>query len=155
MTTRLFLRLFLLAWSALISASALANPYRLDDSLSHTVPPDVKMQWLPMERGQANSPGMEAWVIVNIRIDTQDWVGRSGRIYMVLPRDEASAIEAVWTTKGRMLSGRLVAGERTLVYAGTLRSATLEDQLQMRLRSDPDWQGNSRRLNFHFEFDAD
>jgi polysaccharide export outer membrane protein len=60
---------------------ALANPHRLDDSLSHTVPPNVQMQWLPMVRGQSAS-GMEAWVRVNIRIDTREWVGRSGRIYM-------------------------------------------------------------------------
>lgn len=26
-------------------ASTWANPHRLDDSLSHTVPPNVQMQW--------------------------------------------------------------------------------------------------------------
>jgi hypothetical protein len=54
-----------------------------------------------------------------------------------------------------MQPGRLVSGERALVYAGTIRGATLEDQLKVRLRSDPDWQSRARRLNFHFEFDAD
>jgi hypothetical protein len=33
--------------------------------------------------------------------------------------------------------------------------ATLQDQLQVRLRSGADWQSSTRRLNFHFEFDAD
>ncbi|MDO9638465.1 MAG: hypothetical protein Q7J44_07980 [Pseudotabrizicola sp.] len=139
----------------LIAGVALANPHRLDDSLSHTVPPNVQMQWLPMARGQASSGDMEAWVRVNIRIDTRDWVGRSGRIYMVLPRDQASNIEAVWTTQGRLQAGRLVSGERTLVYAGTIPGATLEDQMQVRLRSNADWTSNSRRLNFHFELDVD
>ena len=64
-------------------------------------------------------------------------------------------IEAVWTTQGRLQPGRLVSGERTLVYAGQLPGATLEDQLQVRLRSGPDWQSSSRRLNFHFELDVD
>lgn len=132
-----------------------ANPHRLDDSLSYTVPPNVQMQWLPLTRGQSSAGGMEAWVRVNIRIDTRNWMGRSGRIYMVLPRDQASSIEAVWTTQGRLQAGRLVSGERTLVFAGTIPGATLEDQMHVRLRSNADWTSNSRRLNFHFELDAD
>lgn len=139
----------------LIASSALANPHRLDDSLSHTIPPNVQMQWLPMARGQSSASGMEAWVRVNIRIDTREWIGRRGRVYMVLPRDEASRMEAVWTTQGRLQAGRLVSGERTLVYAGTILGATLEDQMLVRLRSNADWASNSRRLNFHFELDAD
>lgn len=134
---------------------ALANPHRLDDSLSHTVPANLQMQWRPLAAGQSDAGGMEAWLRVNIRIDTRDWVGRSGRVYMVLARDQASSIEAVWTTQGRLTAGRLVSGERALVYAGILPGATLEDQLLVRLRSGPDWQSNSRRLNFHFELDAD
>ena len=141
--------------SGLLVGTAWANPHRLDDSLSHTVPPNVQMQWLPLKSGQQYAGGMEAWVRVNIRIDTRNWMGRSGRIYMVLPRDEASSIEAVWTTQGRLQPGRLVSGERTLVFAGTIPGATLEDQMQVRLRSNADWSSNSRRLNFHFELDAD
>ena len=148
-------RLLLLALGMLIASSALANPHRLDDSLSHTVPPNVQMEWLPATRGQSGAGGMEAWVRVNIRIDTRNWVGRSGRIYMVLPRDQASSIEAVWTTQGRLRDGRLVSGERTLVHAGPIPGAMLEDQMQVRLRSNADWASNSRRLNFHFELDVD
>lgn len=139
----------------LLGSAALANPHQLDDSASHTVPPNVQMQWRPLSASGGAEPGMEAWLRVNLRIDTREWVGRSGRIYMVLPRDEASSIEAVWTTQGRLLPGRLVSGERTLVHAGAITTATLEDQLLVRLRSGADWQGNSRRLNFHFELDAD
>ncbi|MDO9133437.1 hypothetical protein [Hydrogenophaga sp.] len=147
-------RLVIAALGMLAFGSSLANPFRLDDSLSYTVPPNVQMQWLPFARGQMNAGGMEAWVTVNIRIDTRDWIGRTGRIYMVLPRDEASSIEAVWTTQGRLQAGRLVSGERALVYAGTIPGATLEDQIQVRLRSKADWTSNSRRLNFHFELDT-
>lgn len=147
-------RLLQVALGVLVAGSAMANPHRLDDSQSHTVPPNVQMQWLPMVRGQSAS-GMEAWVRVNIRIDTREWVGRSGRIYMVLPRDQTSNIEAVWTTQGRLLAGSLVSGERSLVFAGTIPGAALEDQLQVRLRSNADWSSNSRRLNFHFELDVD
>jgi len=142
-----------LAWLA--AGHALANPQRLDDSLSYTVPPSVQMQWLPVPRGRSSASDMEAWVRVNIRIETRDWVGRSGRIYMVLPQDEVSSIEAVWTTQGRLREGRLVSGERTLVFAGAIPGTTLEDQMLVRLRSNADWISNSRRLNFHFELDVD
>ncbi|MDO9439136.1 hypothetical protein [Hydrogenophaga sp.] len=136
-------------------STAWANPHRLDDSLSYTVPPNVQMQWRPLARGQSNASGMEASVRVNVRIDTREWMGRSGRVYMVLPRDETSSIEAVWSSQGRLQAGRLVSGERALVYAGQITTPTLEDQLQVRLRSNADWQSNTRRLNFHFELDAD
>jgi len=140
---------------AALATTAQADPHRLDDSFSHTVPPNVQMEWLPLRPGQAFGAGMEAWVRVNVRIDTRLWIGRSGRVYMVLPRDEASSVEAVWTTQGRLQAGRLMSGERALVYAGTMHGATLEDQLQVRLRANPDWVGSSRQLHFHFELDAD
>ena len=148
-------RFTLAALCGLLATATWANPHRLDDSLSHTVPPNVQMQWLPLKSGQPFAGGMEAWLRVNIRIDTRDWIGRSGRIYMVLPRDQASTIEAVWTTQGRLQAGRLVSGERALVFAGQITTPTLEDQLQVRLRSNADWTSNARRLNFHFELDAD
>lgn len=138
----------------LVSAAGRAETHRLEDPLSNTVPPAAQMAWLPQTPGQRDS-GMEAWIRVNVQIDTRAWVGRSGRIYMVLPRDQASTIEAVWTANGPLRSGRLVSGERALVWAGTLADATLRDQLQLRLRSGPDWQSASRRLNFHFELDTD
>ena len=139
----------------LFASAVWANPHRLDDSQSYTVPPNVQMQWLPLKSGQAYAGGMEARLRVNIRIDTHNWIGRSGRIYMVLPRDQSSNMEAVWTTQGSLQAGRLVSGERTLVFAGPIAGPMLEDQLQVRLRSNADWQSNSRRLNFHFELDVD
>ncbi len=145
---------FVAVLAALTCGLGSANTVRLDDSLSHTVPPNVQMQWLPFARGQANAGGMEAWVTVNIRIDTRDWIGRRGHIYMVLPRDEVSSMEAVWSSQGRLQSGRLVSGERALVFSGTISGPTLEDQLRVRLRSNADWTSNSRRLNFHFELDT-
>lgn len=139
----------------LLAGAALANPHRLDDPGSHTVPPNVQMQWRPLSARGGAEPGMEAWLRVNLRIDTTAWAGRSGRVYMVLPHDETAQIEAVWTTQGRLLPGRLVSGERALVFAGVLPGPTLEDQIGVRLRTGADWASASRRLNFHFEFDAD
>lgn len=141
--------LALLAWSS----AGHAGTVRLDDALTHTVPANVQMQWRPFVRGERDA-GMEAWVRVNVRIDTREWVGRSGQVYLVLDRDDTSAIEAEWTTEGHLLPGHLRSSQRALVYSGTLSTATLEDQFVMRLRSLSDWRGNTRRLQFHFEFDT-
>lgn len=145
------------AGAALILATGTAaatQTHQLDDSRSHTVPPNAQMQWLPQTRA-SQAGGMETWVRVNIHIDTTAWIGSSASVYMVLPRDETSTLEAVWTTDGKLLAGRLVSGERALVYAGNITSDSLRDQMLVRLRSGPDWQSNSRRINFHFEMDVD
>lgn len=141
------------AW--LVATAAHANPHLLDDSGTHTVPPHVQMRWRELPPGTPGADGMEAQVRVNVRMDTRAWVGRSARIYLVLPRDQASTIDAQWTTQGRLLPGRLVSGDRALVFAGVVPAASLEDQLHMRLRSGPDWESASRRLDFRFELDAD
>lgn len=137
----------------LLAGAGHAGTHRLDDSLSHTVPPAAQMEWLPQTPSDRDG-GMETWVRVAIHIDTSAWVGQSGRIYMVLPRDQASTMEAVWTTGGTLRSGRLVSGERALVWSGTISASSLRDEIQVRLRSGPDWQSASRRLSFHFEFDT-
>jgi hypothetical protein len=129
------------------------NPHRLDDSRSQTVPENAQMQWLPQNRATQDE-GMQASVRVNIYIDTAQWKDRTGQVYMVLPHDQTgSAIEAVWTTNGTLLPGRLVSGERTLVYAGRISGEALQDQMLVRLRSGPDWLSQNRRLNFYFEID--
>ena len=74
---------------------------------------------------------------------------------MVLPADESAPVEAEWTTTGRLLAGRLVSGERSLVFTGTVPGPQLQDQFTVRLRSGSDWAGQQRRLSFHFEIDVD
>lgn len=150
---RLLLAVVVLAGVGLAPTAA-AGTYRLDDSLSHTVPANAQMQWRPISASEPGA-GMEAWVRVNIHIDTREWAGRSGRIYMVMEPDAGRAIEAVWTTLGRLLPGRLTPGERSLVFAGTVAGESLQDQLQLRVRSGADWTSAQRRLQFHFEIDTD
>jgi len=128
--------------------------YRLDDSLSHTEPANVQMQWRP-QTGPDASDGMEAWVRFRVHIDTREWAGRRGRVFMVLPSDQPPAVEATWTSDGALRGGRLVSGERSLVFSGALPSGALRDTFNVRLRTGPDWFSNSRRLNFHFEFEPD
>lgn len=137
-----------------IAGAAMAATVRLDDSGSHALQPSVQMQWrsaLPKNGTRADT---EAQLRVQIRIDTRPYVGRVGRIYMALPLDPGPQITAEWQTQGRLMPGRVQSGGRALVFNGPITGATLEDQLVLWLRSDGDWPGNSRRLNFHFELDT-
>lgn len=150
MKTRRLLPLLL----ALCALPLRAETHLLDDSQSYTDPPAAQMEWLPQTPGDRDG-GMETWVRANIRIDTREWIGRKGAIYMALLRDQSSSVEATWTTGGTLRPGRVTSGERTLVWAGVIGDDALTDVLQVRLRSGPDWQSASRRLNFQFELDTD
>ncbi|PKO41394.1 MAG: hypothetical protein CVU30_13910 [Betaproteobacteria bacterium HGW-Betaproteobacteria-3] len=140
---------------ALVAVPAGAATVRLDDSGSYALQPAVQMQWRPATAQTAPRAETEALVRVQIRIDTRAYNGRSGRIYMVLPPDAGPPIVAEWQTRGRLLPGRLVSGERTLVYQGVIAGDMLEDQLLVHLTAGGTWTSNSRRLNFHFELDTE
>lgn len=88
---------------------------------------------------------------VNVRIDVRAWVGRTVRIYMVLPPDESPPLELSWTTQGRLLPGRMAPGERALVHAGPINAQTLQDRLSVLVQARANWIAESRRLNVHFE----
>ena len=53
-------RIVLALAGLLLAGTAQANPHRLDDSGSHTVPPNVQMQWRPLSARGGAEPGMEA-----------------------------------------------------------------------------------------------
>ena len=140
--------------SGVVNAAGAPSAQRLDDSLSHTVPPNVQLQWRPLPPSAGAALSMEGWVRVNVRIDTAPVAGRPGRVYMVLP-PEQRGLELVWTSQGRLQAGRLTPGERALVYSGVLGAGLLEDQITVRLRASPDWDSPTRRLNVHFEWQPD
>jgi hypothetical protein len=134
--------------------TALAATYRLDDSSSQVFPPSARWQWAqPPARGNLNR--LEMQVRVQVRIDTRAWVGKQGRVYMVLPIDSAGPVTAEWDARGRLMGGRLVSGERALVFSGTVPSAMLEDTLQVRLATDARLTTDrARPMAFHFEFET-
>ena len=140
----------------LCAAAQAAGPIRLDDSGSHTIPPNVQMQWRHVPGSSITSPSagqMEAALRVAIQIDTQAHAGKTGRIYMVLPADGGAALQLQWQTQGRLLPGRLSPGDRALVFQGLLPGPRLTDQLQLQVLADGQWAAASRRLSLHFELE--
>ncbi len=64
-------------------------------------------------------------------------------------------VNVEWATQGRLLPGKLQSGERTLVYAGPIRSNFLEDNFTVRVVADGRRVNAPQRLQFHFEIDVD
>lgn len=145
----------LAAWAWCAAAHA-AGPIRLDDSGSHTVPPNVQMQWRHAPGSSLTNPNasqMEAALRVAIQLDLREHTGKTGRIYMVLPADGGAALQLQWQTQGRLLPGRLSPGDRALVFQGALPGPSLSDQLQVQVLADGEWASASRRLSVHFELE--
>ena len=141
----------------MMSAAALWAQTRamvLDDSLSQVETPALEMQWRPHTQ-DAIDAGIEAWVRVRVHIDTRPLVGQRGRVYLVLPVDQPPAVEAVWSSSGVLLPGRVVSGERGLAYSGLISASSLRDVITVRLRTSSEWFSTSRRLRFHYEFEPD
>ena len=92
---------------------------------------------------------------VNVRLTTTPWVGKIGKIYMLLPAESASSIKIKWRSQGRLFEGQLTPGGRTLVYAGTIRDARLEDVFDINIEADGTAISSVQRLRFYFEIDVD
>lgn len=149
-------RLALLVLLALTSHAqqSLAETYRLDDSASQVIPATAHWEWAPGTlRAGINTVHMN--LRVEVRIDTRAWAGRQGRVYMVLPVDAGGPVTAEWQSQGRLLGGRLVSGERALVYSGSIPGPLLEDSLRVHLTTDARLMtAETQRLAFHFELDT-
>lgn len=128
--------------------------YPVDDSGTVVMDPVLAMQWNPA--GGSGHPGLvAASTRVSAQLNLAEWLGRSGRIYMTLPRTAGPAVRASWTTGGTLLPGAMISGERALVYAGTLSSPLLRDVIEIRLEADGARLERPERLAFGFEIEVD
>ncbi len=137
-----------------VSVGATAATHRLDDSASQVFPPNAAWDWAPGSLRTGMST-VYLNVRVVVRIDTRAWAGRQGQVYMALPLDADGQVTAEWRTQGKLLGGRLVSGERALVFSGTVPGPFLEDTIHVRLSTDArTLVGDIQRLAFHFELDT-
>lgn len=154
------LRTLLQACGALLALCAVELPsaatYIVDDSSTIPFEAQAPMRWrntTGASRQMSNE--IEGGATVNIRLNLQPWLNRNGRIYLALPQQPVGVVNVEWATQGRMLPGKLQSGERTLVYAGPIRTTFLEDSFTVRVVADGRRVNASQRLQFHFEIDVD
>lgn len=128
--------------------------YRVDDSGTVVLDPVLQMQWQPPGRSGATSL-VSASTRVSVQLNLGQWIGRSGRIYMTLPRTAGPTVRATWRTGGTLLSGSLVSGDRTLVYAGSVTGPVMRDLIDMSLEVDGARLAQPEALAFGFEIELD
>jgi hypothetical protein len=139
----------------LTSAKVNAATFRVDDTTSVPREPFTNMQWKSLAPGRAANHDVEGTAFVNVRLNLAPWVNKPGKIYMLLSPQPIGAVTAEWRTQGRLLPGRVVSGNRTLVFSGTIPSAFLEDTLAIKLETDGRRLGAPQRLEFTFEIDVE
>jgi hypothetical protein len=145
-----------LAAQLLLTSAAAGVAQLVDDSGSLPYDAPLTLTW----RNIAPSRGVPDNTLIGstqlrVRLNVAPWLRHSGRIYLVLPVQPPGDLLATWTTQGRLLSGSLRPGGRTLVYSGRLTMPFIEDQLQLSVAVDAARLQQLTRLNFHFEIDED
>jgi hypothetical protein len=135
---------------------AAAATYVVDDSGTIPYEAQAPTRWRTATGpNRQMSSEIEGAASVNVRLNVQPWQNRNGRIYLALPQQPIGVVNVEWATQGRLLPGKLQSGERTLVFAGPIRTAFLEDNLAVRVVADGRRVNATQRLQFHFEIDVD
>lgn len=132
--------------------SAPAATFIVEEIPVGTAETTVRMQWA------SGSPGgtslVQGSMLAPLKLNTTRWQGKQGRVYMVLPPQSIGPVRARWTTRGLLLPGELLAGNRALVYSGTL-PAFLTETLMLKLEADGYRLSQPVRLEFRFEIDVE
>ena len=145
----------LLSLTLLLQNVTAATTYRVDDTATLPGESQVKMRW--RSTGVNNTSGhiVDGTTSVTIRLNTNPWLNKTGQIYMVLPPQPIGQVLVDWTTQGKLLSGALISGNRTLVYAGPILSPIIEDTIHVQIHSDGTKLLSIHKLEFYFEIDVD
>jgi len=141
-----------MAFAAFTSAAA---TFPVDDSQSLPREANVPMNWRSLAPNRAIGNGVEGTTIVTVRLDTRRWVNQNGKIYISLPAQSVGEVSAEWSTQGKLIPGKVVSGNRTLVFSGPIKTATLEDTIALKISADGRQLSAPQRLQFNFEIDVE
>jgi hypothetical protein len=140
---------------AIAFPAAATTTYRVDDSLTLPNESNQAMKWRSLAPSRAAGNFVDGTSVITIRLNTSPWLNRTGKIYMGLPEQPIGPVTAEWTTQGRLLPGQLISGNRTLVYAGPIKAAMIEDTIALKISADGRRLVSAQRLQFYFEIDVD
>lgn len=146
----------LLAFIATLFALSWANAatFLLDDSQSQVPDPQVPLQWRSLSPAKGDHQVL-GQTRVHIKLDTRNWVGQQVRIFMALPAQPGSTVQANWTVQNQTLqAGQLISGQRSLVWAGVIRQPMLDDVMTVVIQTDGRFLAAAQQLRFYFEVDV-
>jgi len=146
---------YCIIWLALGSAAHAAKTAVVDDSGTLPYNAAVAMRWQQAQPRGPHATQMVGTLQLRVRLNVSPWLKHNGRIYMVLPAQQPGALQAAWTTQGRLLPGQLLPGTRALVYSGPITTPFIEDVVQLTVTVDGRRMLASYPVNFRFEIDED
>ncbi|MGH6640122.1 MAG: hypothetical protein ACREBY_16185 [Polaromonas sp.] len=136
------------------AGSAGAATFRVDDSGTVLSQGVVPMRWKQLVPGRGADHSVEAGVRVALRLNLARWLNQPVRLYMALAPAMGEPVHAAWRTQGRLLPGALRSGGRVLVFEGVVSTASLEETLELTLRTDGRALVSPQALQFYFEVDT-
>lgn len=154
MSANILTKRLLLAWLCMIATNAMSATSRVDDT-GTSLESITRMYWRQLSPGRKVDNTMEGFAQVQVRLNLAPWIGRTGRVFMVLPEQPMGPIRASWPAHGRFLAGVLASGQRALIYAGPINSPIMEGLLALKIEVDGTRLQSIQRLTFHFEIDVD
>ena len=138
-----------------VTPPASGQVFRVDDSGTVVLDPVLQLQSQPLGRTGVSSPLVSASTRVSVQLNLAAWAGRTGRIYMSLPRTSGPSVRATWRTGGTLLPGSLISGDRAIVYAGPINGPFLRDLIDIKLEADGARLIQPEALAFGFEIEVD
>ena len=134
--------------------TATAATARVDDSGTVVSQGLVPMRWKQLVPGRGADHSVEAQVRVAARLNLAPWLNRPVRLYMALAPSTGEPVFASWRTQGRLLSGALKSGGRTLVFEGVAKEALMQETMDLTLVTDGRTLLSPQTLQFYFEVDT-
>jgi hypothetical protein len=147
---------------AVIVAPALAAT-RLDDSASPRARIDITPRWQYEDGELAGKHSLYAMLAeaknVEIRLNTSAYVGKRGRIYLVIPEfisglRSPDAMRVEWRARGVFQSGTVLPGARALLYDGPISKPLTGDTLDFTIQFDSRFMAGGLRFDPVFEIDV-
>jgi hypothetical protein len=151
---RIVLAACLLAAGLFTEECAAASTTRVDDSGTVVSQGVVPMRWRQLVPGRGADNSVEASVRVALRLNLSRWPNRPIKLYMGLAPSAGEPIHAAWRTQGRLLPGIVRTGTRALIFEGIASGASLEETLELTLRTDGRALVSPQALQFYFEVDT-
>jgi hypothetical protein len=134
---------------------AAAETFRVDDTATLPSETTTLLRWRELAPSRGAQATLEGSTAVAVRLNLAAVLNRTGRLYLVLPKQGTTPVRVSWTTQGRLLPGEITPGLRTVVYQGQVTSPYLDETLALQIEADGNLLPGMQRLDFHFEFDAD
>ena len=150
------IRLYMGGLLALASSfSAAAATFPVDDSGTQVLSPMVKMQWeepIP-SRDRVPSTTIVGQFSVRLRLNTQPWAGKVGKIFITLNTPPSGPVRSNFRAQNQLLDGSVQSGQRTLVYSGII-PRLIEEPMVFDVMADGNRVVRPEQLDFSFEIDV-